>query len=309
MENYDEQNIYAENESAAEAGAAPEAVKKIKTPKKDNKLALAMAAIILAFIVFIVLCVVQDRIVNQGITSPVVVAVSEVPRGTVLTQENMADYFAVEQRDAEELPSGITFPNGIPLVGKVTARDIHPMEIITDSCFITEDFYDDVEDPVEVSIQLGDIGQAVGGILRAGDIIDIKVIVQVEKEENPAADTAGMEQVTAISIPNLPEPGIEETVLSDETIMLDGNGSVVMDEERNLTYGVTGEYASQTIAENVRITGVYTSGGEHSDVVEASGETMVATVINVVVPRSLQDAIYIAMEEGTIRLSKVISEE
>lgn len=284
--------------------------KKKQGPKKDRKLTLAMVAILTAFIVFIVLVVIQDRITNDGITRNVVVAIKDIPAGTKLTQENMPNYMAVEVRPEEQIPAG-SFSNGYGMIDKITDRDIKAKEILTEDCFFENDFYSEVSDPVEISIAVGDLGKAVAGTLRAGDLIDIKTVIRIKTEEEDT-DTAG--SVTNVEeVPTVSLEGTEETPVagskpqadSASSVILDMFGNVVVDPTLNLTYGVTGEFAVQTIAENVRVVGVYTTGGESPESVEASGGTMIATVVNVVVPRTLQDRIYLAMAEGNIQLARI----
>ena len=315
MENYANNETFYEGTQEEKDGRKN---KKKKRQKKDRKLTIAMVAIITAFIVFIVLLVIQDRIVNEGVTKAVVVATKDIPAGTKLTQENMPNYMAVEQWAVEQIPEG-AFTSGYGMVDKVTGRDIKAKELLTESCFYEESFFDEVKDPVEISITLGDLGRAVAGTLRAGDLVDIKTVIQVSlDEENTENDgsvtnvdsvpTVGMEDpevpAEGESVESAENPNVEITS-EEEAVILDMAGNVLVNPNLNLTYGVTGEYAVQTIAENVRVVAVYTCGGEGTEQVEAAGGSMIATVINVVVPRSLQDSIYLAMAEGNIQLARV----
>ena len=285
---------------------------KKKKAKKDQKLTIAMVSILTAFIVFIVLLVVQDRITNDGVTRSVVVAIKDIPAGTKLTQENMPTYMAVEVRPEEQIPAG-SFNKGYGIIDKITDRDIKAKEVITEDCFYTEDFFSEVSDPVEISIAVGDLGRAVAGTLRAGDLVDIKSVIRVKTETEDdiaSGSVTNVEEAPIISmegeettqeVPVIATPKTENS----SSVTLDMYGNVVLDPTLNLTYGVTGEYVVQTIAENVRVVAVYTSGGESSEKVEATGATMIATVVNVVVPRSMQDRIYLAMAEGNIQLARV----
>lgn len=282
--------------------------KKNKNGKKDHRLTLAMVAILTAFVVFVVLVVIQDRIVNEGVTKNVVVAIKDIPAGTKLTQENMSNYLTVEARPEEQIPENGTFSNGYNLIDRVADRDIQAKEMITEECLYEADFFTEVSDPVEISIAVGDLGRAVAGTLRAGDLVDIKTVIRVKMDEDET-DTDGsvtnVGEVPSVTLED-PEAETQDTVIaSEEAIILDILGNILVDPNINLTYGVTGEYAVQTIAENVRVVAVYTSGGENTESVEASGSTMIATVINVVVPRTLQDRIYLAMAEGNIQLARV----
>ena len=320
MENYTNEAVYENT-----AGEMKEKrSKKKKTQKRDNKLTVAMVAIITAFIVFIVLLVIQDRIVNECVTRAVVVSTTNIPAGTKLTQENMPNYLAVEQWPEEQIPEGV-FANGVSLVDKVLDRDVKAKELITESCLFAEDFFDEVQDPVELSIAVGDLGKAVAGTLRAGDLVDIKTVIKVDMDEKDMESDGSVTNVDSAPIVDLDvsevetegtgteDIGEEDAAVGitseEEAVILDMSGNVLVNPNLNLTYGVTGEYAVQTIAESVRVVSVYTSGGESTEQVEGSGGTMIATVINVVVPRSLQDNIFLAMAEGNIQLSRVEVEE
>ena len=241
----------------------------------------------------------------------------DIPAGTKLTQENMPNYLSMEARLEEQIPLSGTFSSGYELIDKITDRDIKAREMLTDDCFYDVDFFSEVSDPVEISIAVGDLGRAVAGTLRAGDLIDIKTVIRLQTEEEGTVtegSVTNVEEVPTVSLEGTEgTEGTEEVPVvtskpqekSVSSVILDMFGNVLVDPRLNLTYGVTGEYAVQTIAENVRVVAVYTSGGECTEAVEGAGGTMIATVVNVVVPRSMQDRIYLAIAEGNIQLARV----
>lgn len=314
MENYRNEEQTFEGVSEENKTGRSKREKKVRKnsgTKKDHRLTLAMVAILTAFIVFVVLVVIQDRIVNEGVTKNVVVAMKDIPAGTKLTQENMSNYLTVEARPEEQIPAAGTFSSGHSLIDKVTDRDIQAKEMITEESLYEMDFYSEVNDPVEISIAVGDLGRAVAGTLRAGDLVDIKTVIRLKMDAEETETDGSVTNVGEEPSVTLEEEGAENTetvTAQDEAVILDMLGNVLLDPNVNLTYGVTGEYAVQTIAENVRVVAVYTSGGEAAESVEASGTTMIATVINVVVPRTLQDRIYLAMAEGNIQLARIETE-
>lgn len=339
MDSYERDLYNGEGESSEEASyggsgsgnGARGRKKKTVAGKGKGWVVTFAVSMLAAFVGFIVLTVIQDRIVNNVATTPVVVAVAEVPEGIVLTESNMALYFAIENRDAAQVPMGITYQNATGMIGKITDRVIHISEIVTTECFKVESKFDEIEDAVELSLELGSLGQTVSGTLRAGDLVDIMAVIRVMKNEDealvelepglldvyPEADTL-LEPVTAVegevtegeSVSESQGTDAGNTVEGDALLVLDENGEAVTDDELefDLTYGVTGEYVSQLVAENIRVTGVYTSGGEATDTVEGAGGTMIATVVNITVPRALVDSILIAQEEGKITLVKVDEE-
>lgn len=303
-----------------------------ETRKGDNKLVVMAVAFLAAIVVFIVMVSVESHLINSEETKYVIVATAPAPKGMVLTEENMPNYFTMAERPITELPAN-AYDSGNPLKGKVLSRDIAVNEVLTPACVYEEDFYADVEDPVEISIELSKIGQAVGGILRPGDLIDIKVVVEVPQEEGEL--TEGIEEgyqlsdvpeititdelnvdvtgtitdteggdLTALYTPDLTQQDIDSMTGAVDYSALGGTGQMQME---GLLHSITGNYVCAPVAENIRVTNVFNSAGQDSFEAEAAGTTHVATVINVVIPRSLQDVIYLAMEEGTLRLSRVAS--
>lgn len=302
-----------------------------QTKGGDKKLVAALVALICAFVIFIVMLTVQKYIINSEETKSVIVATVDVPKGVVLTEENMLNYFSMEQRPVSDLPEN-TFSTGHALTGKITGCEIYAHQVVTDNLIIAENFYEGIEDPVEISIEVEKIGQAVAGTLRAGDVIDLKLVVDVEQEGSYYDGVP-----SDVALTDVPEIGIMDGLDNAGTITgetgdvsdlvggesadavneylggLEGIGSYDMMSNNTLlidglSYNVTGRYGCATIAENVHVTSVYTSAGLGTkEAEELEGSSQVATVINVVIPRSMEDVICLAQEEGTLRLSRVIT--
>ena len=316
---------YEEGAGGSEGTKKKKKKSKGKKPgeKAGNKLTVAFIAIAAAFVVFVVLIMIESKLITEEETVPVVIAIAEVPEGLYLDEQNMPNYFAIEQRIVTEIPTGVTtYNNGTSMIGLITDRVIRVKEIVTSDCFYEENFYEGIEDPVEIAINLNGIGQTVGGILRAGDYVDIMAVIKVGKGDlmnlpNDSSllepgDTDGLLDVeitdglggvvTEQQTPVQSVEGQDGALIVGEDGMVEDEG---ISDEFELAYGVTGDYASQMVAENVRVVRVFTSGGETTESVEAGGGQMIATVINVVVPRSMADAILIAQQEGTITLTRV----
>lgn len=304
--------------------------KPAETRSGDKKALIAVVALAAAVIIFVILTIIQNKIVNSVDETGVVVALVDVPEGIVLTEENMMNYFGMESRPSADVPAGY-YTSGHALVGKVTGREIRAKEVVTSTCVIGENFYEDVEDPVEISIAVDKIGQVVGGSLRAGDIIDIKVVIDTSYfagEEEALLDDEG-----EYSLDNVPEiaaqegetgeagaeePGEDMTAAEPPEAFtelgspdpLPGNLPWLSDDAaESYVYSASGRYASVTVCENVRVVNVYTSAGLDTADAEADGSTQVATVINVVVPRYMEDIIFLAQEDGTLHISRVINAE
>lgn len=280
--------------------------KKVKGQKKhngDKKIIVAGVSLILAFVVFIVLLTVKEHIVNSVETRKVVVAVVDVPKGIHLTEENMTTYFTMTERVVGELPID-TYSSGYELVGKVTFHEISKNQVLTSKDVTQEDFYEGIEDPVEISIEVGKIGQAVGGVLRAGDLIDINQVVNISEmikagEEN--SDDVINEDVPPISNGQDGGENNSEETETDENVLQENPDEV----EEEPVYSASGIFTVCEIAKNVRVTRVFNSAGQGTNELEAEGTEQVSTVINIAIPRSLEKQICLALEEGTIRISRV----
>lgn len=103
----------------------------------------------------------------------VYVTASAVDKETVITAENVQMYFVLQEREADSLPEGYITDLGI-LLGKILCRDYIKNEIITMAGLTdTDERIAGIEKPVEVSFNAGNISQVAGGVLRAGDYINI----------------------------------------------------------------------------------------------------------------------------------------
>jgi len=304
--------------------------KRKKTSGTDRKLVCAIVALIVGIVAFVVMVVIHRYFVNYEETSSVVVATMDIPAGVTLTQENMPTYFAMEERAQTEIPAN-AFYSGYELINKVTAHDISAKQLITSTSVVDGNFYEGIEDPVEIAIEVSKMGQAVAGTLRAGDKVDVSLVVDIsplkEEEAEEAGELSEAPEITVVAVPDDMEQteGVDGSVSTEQGI---GEEGLVSDESgvyqngmsagllngtdmlmNGMTYSVTGKYGYVTIAENVRIVSAYDSAGVGTAAAEAEGGTQIVTVVNVVVPRSLRDTIFLAMEEGTLRLSRVVEEE
>ncbi|MGN1188551.1 MAG: hypothetical protein ACI4R6_08650, partial [Lachnospiraceae bacterium] len=96
-----------------------------------------------------------------------------VDKETVITAENVGVYFTLQVRESNSLPEGYITNSGM-LVGKILSRDYVKNEIITMSGFTDiDERIAGIENPVEVSFNAGNLSQVAGGVLRAGDYINI----------------------------------------------------------------------------------------------------------------------------------------
>jgi hypothetical protein len=139
-------------------------------------------SLIVSIVAFIGLLVVQQTILTPNGTSKVYIATENIEKGTIMTTENVDKLFKEKNVDGElKVTNAITSKK--VLVDKIANKDVEKGAVISSNTFThKDDILAKIKTPVEVSIKVDDISQAVGGILRAGDIINISVVNLITKE-------------------------------------------------------------------------------------------------------------------------------
>ena len=130
-----------------------------------------------AIVVFIALLFVDKSLLKPNGTVEGFVAVSDIDKGTVVTEENISKLFTEKNNIDGALEVTGAVKTKDELINKVAKENINKGEVVSNNSFISkDDKFKDIDDLVEVSFNVSDISQVVGGILRSGDIIDISII-------------------------------------------------------------------------------------------------------------------------------------
>lgn len=130
-----------------------------------------------AIVVFIALLFVEKSLLKPNGTVEGFVAVSDIDKGTVVTEENISKLFTEKNNIDGALEVSGAVKTKDELINKVAKENINKGEVVSNNSFISkDDKFKDIDDLVEVSFNVSDISQVVGGILRSGDIIDISII-------------------------------------------------------------------------------------------------------------------------------------
>lgn len=134
---------------------------------------LFLYSFFVAFALYTLMLFVERVMLKDKEYAGVYVTTSSVDRETVITAENMHIYFTLQEREADSLPEGYITDLGL-LDGKILCRDYVKNEVITMSGFTDiDERISGIEKPVEVSFSAGNLSQVAGGVLRAGDYINI----------------------------------------------------------------------------------------------------------------------------------------
>ena len=130
-----------------------------------------------AIVVFMALLFVEKSLLKPNGTVEGFVAVSDIDKGMVITEENISKLFTEKNNIDGALEVSGSVKTKDDLINKVAKENINKGEVVSNNSFISkDDKFKDIDDLVEVSFNVSDISQVVGGILRSGDIIDISII-------------------------------------------------------------------------------------------------------------------------------------
>lgn len=316
--------------------------KKEKMPKTSGasrSLTTGAVCLLIALLVFIVMLTIMKRELYSVPTTPVIVAQEDVPKGIVLDKTSIEKYFTIREEKTESLSAGY-FSDALALVGKAVAISI-PKNQIANAIYFTDDTeIDEIEDAVELAIEVPKLGQVVAGTIRPGDHIDIQLVYAIDKNSHFGVDNIddwgepstqyeydenwnqdntltvgdGDDGINGISDDrdeSFFSQGYQDESLDDFGNVFHSLFSTLLTgyEDYKTSYSSDGKYAIETIAENILVSNAYNTAGEDSAVTAQNGTQLVASIITVVVPKSLQTELQMALERGTIRISKVLDSE
>lgn len=132
-----------------------------------------LAAFFAAVAVFVVMLQMEKSVLEQGEKGTVLVAVSEIPKGRMLSVSDAEQYFAVREVDVELIP-GSAVQMLEDLDGKNVAYGIEAGSILTQGMLVEPDrIIKEMKAPVIAGFKADDLYQVAGGVLRKGDKIHV----------------------------------------------------------------------------------------------------------------------------------------
>ena len=141
--------------------------------KTQTKYGLVIAALLTAAATFAIMTYFQRQALSDFEKKDIYVALSDIPRGTVITEENASVYMIVKSVDAGCIPESALSDVGM-INGLSPAFDISEGTLLTTGMFTdADDVLSEMESPVLAGFKTDDLSKAVSGVLRAGDRIDI----------------------------------------------------------------------------------------------------------------------------------------
>lgn len=159
---------------------------KNKVKNRQGKMWPVVLCLLLAVGVFVLLLSVEAKQLAQYEKGSVVVAVADIPEAKEITEKNLTDYFAIEERPLADIPKA-AYLKLDELVGKYTQSGIDNGNMITKS--MLGELQETSEDCVLLGVNMEALDQSVAGTLRAGDSIDIYT-VKVDEDKQVLVEKA-----------------------------------------------------------------------------------------------------------------------
>ena len=161
-------------------------VKRQIKEKKQGRAWPIILCLLLAAGIFLLLLNVETRQLAQYEKGSVVVAIADVADGKEITKENLAEYFALEERPVADIPKAACLEVEA-LIGQYALGGIDAGSVITES--MLGELQDSYGNVVLLGVNMQALAQSVAGTLRAGDVIDIYTVM-VDEADNVVVEKA-----------------------------------------------------------------------------------------------------------------------
>lgn len=150
--------------------------RKKKEKRQGNsrlRLGGVLAALVASVAIFAAMIQTEKNILTQYERGTIYTAVREIPRGQLITEDNYQQYFREQQLDKSCIPpTALNSPDQV--TGLVAAYDIDSGILLTEGMFQElNDILNGMSEPVVAGFKAEDIYQVAGGVLRAGDRVNI----------------------------------------------------------------------------------------------------------------------------------------
>lgn len=149
-------------------------IKKTRNANKKNLFGLVLSVFV-AICVFVGLTSYQTTLLSDYEKVTRVISIKTIPKGTLITEKNVANYFTTDEIEAHhDVASSVNEIND--MIGYISNADIANGQTISLINFVEKNhLLANKADIVYVSFTVSKAGDAVGGTIREGNIIDVTV--------------------------------------------------------------------------------------------------------------------------------------
>ena len=152
-------------------------IKKMERKKINiSSLIVVFISLIITVFLFIGLTILQSRFAKDIVYKDVLIAKANIKENTIIDNENIDYYFTIKAVNVLDLPKDYLV-SAQTLVGTKAKVEMSEGEIIAQKDFINISRYtENLTNPVELSIAIGDLTSTDGGRIRGGDVINITLM-------------------------------------------------------------------------------------------------------------------------------------
>lgn len=143
---------------------------------KASSVMLIVLSLVLTVALFFGLIVLQNKFSQEIVYQPILVAKTNIPVKTIITEDNIDKYFTYRQTNVLDITSG-DLSSADKLIGRQAIVELVAGENVMLKDFEEISIYTSrLKNPIEISIPLGSIENSDGGKIRTGDIINITMM-------------------------------------------------------------------------------------------------------------------------------------
>lgn len=143
--------------------------------KKRTLIITITIGLLLSVMLFVFLTRLEQELLSDYETNYVVRSIKEIPAGTWLWDDNVFEYFAIDEVNGKVITND-TVCTLQELYGTYVKRDVSVGEIVYRPILCTQmELVEAYVMPVELSIKIEDVADAVAGTLRKGDNVSVLV--------------------------------------------------------------------------------------------------------------------------------------
>ena len=148
---------------------------------KNKKLWVGVVSLVLAFLMFSVLLMIQKNMHKEPEYEEVICVKNEVSKNVIITEQNANQYFETRKVPTDWIPSDY-ISNIETMYDMILKTDLSSGTILTKNMIRGhKEYYKDYQNLTWIGVPIKELYKGVAGSIRAGDYIDIYILCKEEE--------------------------------------------------------------------------------------------------------------------------------
>lgn len=157
-----------------------------------KKVSMMILSLFMAVIIFVIIIVIQGKILNPNGKEAVYCSKQYIDKNTVINKDNFDKYFIKKEISKDNLVEGVITDKNDLIETFALDNILKGEQVSRKRVDKVSKRLNEIPNKVEYSIKFSDISEVVGGTLREGDIIDL---ILTENENNKVTTQTEIENV------------------------------------------------------------------------------------------------------------------